>query len=222
MKSRWIKLCSILLVLTMLINMLPVHALALDSEDRGSASVQGDTESHTVQIIGEVEGLREEGIKHFRLSDGSFVAVSYGLPVHFQNSGGQWIDIDNRLSLAAGAYRTANANAPAAFPSTLANGKLFTVEHGGQSVSMSLLDTTMADQMISGELDTDPEETLPAEETKAATVSRSPIPMARCPDIRRSTTPGRAQPSPSLTRITAKRCTGIMERTVFPETATMC
>ena len=119
MKSRWIKLCSILLVLTMLINMLPVHALALDSEDRGSASVQGDTESHTV------EGLREEGIKHFRLSDGSFVAVSYGLPVHFQNSGGQWIDIDNRLSLAAGAYRTANANAPAAFPSTLANGKLF-------------------------------------------------------------------------------------------------
>ena len=169
MKSRWIKLCSILLVLTMLINMLPVHALALDSEDRGSASVQGDTESHTVQIIGEVEGLREEGIKHFRLSDGSFVAVSYGLPVHFQNSGGQWIDIDNRLSLAAGAYRTANANAPAAFPSTLANGKLFTVEHGGQSVSMSLLDTTMADQMISGELDTDPEETLPAEETKAAT-----------------------------------------------------
>ena len=169
MKSRWIKLCSILLVLTMLINMLPVHALALDSEDRGSASVQGDTESHTVQIIGEVEGLREEGIKHFRLSDGSFVAVSYGLPVHFQNSGGQWIDIDNRLSLAAGAYRTANANAPAAFPSTLANGKLFTVEHGGQSVSMSLLDTTMADQMISGELDTDPEETLPAEETEAIT-----------------------------------------------------
>ena len=169
MKSRWIKLCSILLVLTMLINMLPVHALALDSEDRGSASVQGDTESHTVQIIGEVEGLREEGIKHFRLSDGSFVAVSYGLPVHFQNSGGQWIDIDNRLSLAAGAYRTANANAPAAFPSTLANGKLFTVEHGGQSVSMSLLDTTTADQMISGELDTDPEETLPAEETEAAT-----------------------------------------------------
>lgn len=55
MKSRWIKLCSILLVLTMLINMLPVHALALDSEDRGSASVQGDTESHTVQIIGEVD-----------------------------------------------------------------------------------------------------------------------------------------------------------------------
>ena len=109
MKSRWIKLCSILLVLTMLINMLPVHALALDSEDRGSASVQGDTESHTVQIIGEVEGLREEGIKHFRLSDGSFVAVSYGLPVHFQNSGGQWIDIDNRLSLAAGAYRTAGS-----------------------------------------------------------------------------------------------------------------
>ena len=153
----------------MLINMLPVHALALDSEDRGSASVQGDTESHTVQIIGEVEGLREEGIKHFRLSDGSFVAVSYGLPVHFQNSGGQWIDIDNRLSLAAGAYRTANANAPAAFPSTLANGKLFTVEHGGQSVSVSLLDTTTADQMISGELDTDPEETLPAEETEAAT-----------------------------------------------------
>lgn len=89
MKSRWIKLCSILLVLTMLINTLPVHALALDSEDRGSASVQGDTESHTVQIIGEVEGLREEGIKHFRLSDGSFVAVSYGLPVHFQNSGGR-------------------------------------------------------------------------------------------------------------------------------------
>ena len=49
MKSRWIKLCSILLVLTMLINTLPVHALALDSEDRGSASVQGDTERLSVK-----------------------------------------------------------------------------------------------------------------------------------------------------------------------------
>ena len=94
MKSRLIKFCRLLLVVVMLINMLPMQAFALDSENHTSESVQEDAESYTVQVLGEVESLREEGIKHFRLSDGSFVAVSYGMPVHFQNSNGQWTDID--------------------------------------------------------------------------------------------------------------------------------
>ena len=110
--------------------------------------------------------------------------MSYGMPVHFQNSNGQWTDIDNSLSLAAGAYRTANPNAQAAFSSTLTSGKLFTMDHDGKSVSMSLLDTTMADQMIRGELAAEaaePEETQPTESVEE-TVPEETVPLQTEPE----------------------------------------
>ena len=96
---------------------------------------------YSLTVLGEVESLREEKIKHFRLSDGSFVAVSYGMPVHYQDSDGQWQDIDNSLLLEAESLETANECAPAAFSRDLAEGEIFTASQGDYSVSMSLLDT---------------------------------------------------------------------------------
>lgn len=53
----------------------------------------------TADVVGEVEGLREETVKHFRLSDGRFVAVDYDTPVHYKDGNGEWIEFDNSLAL---------------------------------------------------------------------------------------------------------------------------
>lgn len=168
---RSTRLLSLILVLAMLIQMIPPQALALSSnEDSVVASVTEPEPQPVVTVLGEVEELREEDTKHFRLSDGSFVAVSYGLPVHYENEDGQWQDIDNSLSLetSTNTYQLTHADTAVSFNSTLADGTLLTTSKGDVSISMSLLDTEQALQMISGELEaTEPTE-VTAEETVPA------------------------------------------------------
>lgn len=43
-----------------------------------------------VTLVGEVESLRTETEKHFRLSNGKNIAVAYGMPVHYKNAAGKW------------------------------------------------------------------------------------------------------------------------------------
>ncbi len=150
--SRWMRLLAFTLVFAMMFQMLPVQAFALDGS--GSATRQEyepeAEEPYSLTVLGEVESLREEKIKHFRLSDGSFVAVAYGMPVHYQGQDGQWQDIDNSLLLEADTLKTANENAPTAFSKNLTGGDIFTATQGDFSVSMSLLDSVDAARMISG------------------------------------------------------------------------
>ena len=152
--SRWMRLVAFVLVLAMMFQMLPVQALALD----GVSSVPLQEyepeaeEPYSLSVLGEVESLREEKIKHFRLSDGSFVAVSYGMPVHYQDSDGQWQDIDNSLLLEADTLKTANKSAPTAFSENLTGGDIFTATQGDFSVSMSLLDSVEPVNMTPGKV----------------------------------------------------------------------
>ena len=69
----------------------------------------GDVELTGEDVIGEMVHLRESNVKHFRMSDGSRIAVMYESDVHFQDEDGYWVDIDNRLTLelAEDAPRTA-------------------------------------------------------------------------------------------------------------------
>ena len=45
-------------------------------------------------IVDELTERREEGTKHFLLSDGSRTAVVYGFPVHEKDAAGEWTEID--------------------------------------------------------------------------------------------------------------------------------
>lgn len=152
--SSWTRLLAFVLVLAMMFQMLPVQALALDGVN--SAANQEDEpdgeEPYSLTVLGEVESLREEKIKHFRLSDGSFVAVSYGMPVHYQDGDGQWQDIDNSLLLEADTLKTANKSAPTAFSENLTGGDIFTATQGDFSVSMSLLDSVEPVDMTPGKV----------------------------------------------------------------------
>ena len=182
---RSTRLLSLILVLAMLIQMLPPQAFALSSSEDSVIATATEAESQpVVTVLGEVQELREEDTKHFRLSDGSYVAVSYGLPVHYEDEDGQWQDIDNSLSLEASTntYQLAHADTAVSFNSTLADGTLLTTSKGDVSISMSLLDTEQALQMISGELEaTEPaevptEETVPADTVPAETAPSETIP----------------------------------------------
>ncbi|MCL2843478.1 MAG: DNRLRE domain-containing protein, partial [Oscillospiraceae bacterium] len=57
------------------------------------------TELTGEDVVGELVHLRESNVKHFRMSDGSIIAVMYDTDVHFQDEDGEWVDIDNSLRL---------------------------------------------------------------------------------------------------------------------------
>lgn len=68
------------------------------------------------KIISEVLEKRDECIKHFYMSDGTFLATEYTLPVHFKTENGDWVEYDNTLEQQGdedtGVYTTVLSNHP--------------------------------------------------------------------------------------------------------------
>ena len=101
MQSTRKKLLSLLLALVMLFQLFPVTALAEDGEDAGEMPQPEETilasEGWEEPVpVGEDESKREENIKQFRMTDGSWLAATYPLAVHYEENG-EWVEIDNRL-----------------------------------------------------------------------------------------------------------------------------
>ncbi len=89
-------LLSLLLVLVMLLQLMPtqtVRAWADDAAETGKEEVQ---EAADAVPVGEDDSKREANIKQFRMSDGSMLAATYPMAIHFEESG-SWIEVDNRL-----------------------------------------------------------------------------------------------------------------------------
>ena len=141
MKKRII---SILLVLGLLIQILPTSVFAEgDTSDAPpTESIEMDIEDSGKVVLGELTDRRGENEKHFRMNDGSFVAVDYGAPVHFSADGGEtWEDIDNTLALSRGdaeLYVAENGDSVRSFASNLRDGRLFTVVNGDYGIRMGL------------------------------------------------------------------------------------
>ena len=95
------------------------------------------------EIIGNVEEIpsfREENVKHFRLSNGSYEAVSFARAVHRKDINGVWQDIDNSLTLKRvndkQGYYTEDSRV--SFASAFKYGsELFSLNENGYSVSMT-------------------------------------------------------------------------------------
>ena len=77
--------------------------ITLVEEDVGGTVAENETampqdEEAAAEIIGEDESRREENVKHFLRSDGSYTAVQYRKPVHYRETDEDaWQDIDNTL-----------------------------------------------------------------------------------------------------------------------------
>ena len=156
-KKNVTRLTAILLASSMLLQELPVSAFsgasdepaqdaaAIELTDSVETATEEADETSTPEIIGEEESLRDENEKHFRMSDGTYIAVSYDAPVHYRNAKGEWEDIDNSFTYVSDAkgdavYRSENAVVSSEFSADLSDGMLFSSEIGDASVSMHLLD----------------------------------------------------------------------------------
>ena len=141
MKKR---LISLLLALALVIQILPLSVFA-EGEKNDSLSdetAEVVSEQPGMTVLGEMTDRRGESEKHFRMDDGSFVAVDYGAPVHFSTDDGEtWNDIDNTLVLSRGdaeLYVTENGDSVRSFAPDLRAGQLFTVANGAYGLRMGL------------------------------------------------------------------------------------
>ena len=108
MKKQFTKMCSMLLVLVMLLNILPMCVLAeptqaaeLVTEDANlqtpATSATADPEK-PVTLLGELTENRTEFSKEFLLSNGVHMATIYPQAVHYEAENG-WAEIDNTLKV---------------------------------------------------------------------------------------------------------------------------
>lgn len=146
MNEVWKKLISAFLALVMVFQMVPVTSLAAEHQDEPDDTVNWDMpEPEEPDVVGEVEELRDHTSKQFRLSDGSFAAVNYGIPVHYLDEDNNWVDVDNTLtySATAGQYMSVNGDEQRGFADTLANGQPVLVsQYENYSVELTLLPMT--------------------------------------------------------------------------------
>ena len=99
------------------------------------------TENVLDGILYEATELREENVKHFRLSDGRYVAAQYNFPVHVLDENGMWQDIDNHLSDYGSEFSNESARIKFAKKIT-GNSELFALHDGNTKISLSLIGAT--------------------------------------------------------------------------------
>ena len=150
-QTKLIRMLAFILVIVMMLEMGPVQVFATGSEttpETAGTTMSEETASAEtseipeVYIEGEVTELRSEYEKHYRLTDGSFMAVQYQVPVHYEDDG-QWVDIDNTLEAVTmfggdSVYQAVNGENVQAFASDLSDGTIMTMATDDHMISMSI------------------------------------------------------------------------------------
>lgn len=192
---------SLLLVVCMLISGMPIAtpAIAVGTDNQASElitetlpgeAVAADTAvlNEDAVIVEEDTALRGEYEKHFFMSDGSYQVALYNEPVH-KMEGGEWVEIDNTLTLKTATdgtarYATTDGLTDVSFSQSF-DDQLITMQQddyfvswGVQAFSSSLSTNTSAELVkpIQAELVTSEQSTFSVEEQKTlATKSSSTI-----------------------------------------------
>lgn len=135
-RMTWQRILAFVIVMTMLFEFLPMTSFAVEDDsvlNSGATSVS-ESASTELSVIGEVPELRDATSKHFRLSDGSYAAVEYGIPIHFQGEDNTWEEIDNTLTYTnvEGMYMSENGTEERGFADTLYLGQpVFVTQQDG-------------------------------------------------------------------------------------------
>lgn len=128
MKKKLTSLFAVMLAVIMLVTAIPVFGM----------------ETTTVT---EVEELREENVKHFEMTDGTYKAVVYSDAVHRKDADGVWQDIDNTLEAVKENgntnYKTSDGRIK--FSKNIKNGKIFDLSENGYKISLSLSNKSLKD-----------------------------------------------------------------------------
>lgn len=86
-KSLWTRLLSLLLAVVLCVELLPAVGSAVSPSEDLEHTVEGTVEE-PAEVAFEEASLRGERVKHFRMGDGSYVAVQYDVPVHHRDADG--------------------------------------------------------------------------------------------------------------------------------------
>lgn len=137
------RIWSILLVIIMIINMLPVQALALETDKTSSSSIatKDSISIEELYIVDELVDRRTEYTKEFRLNNGLRVSSVYGYPVHYEENG-EWKEIDNTLKLSD--TRSGNTYTNTAgvwdvnFPQDMTTDKYVSITKDGHTLSFRM------------------------------------------------------------------------------------
>ena len=97
--KRFLRLCSMILTVVMVLNMLPLQSFAVTVQenitDDDMVTLKPSAEEEA--IVGEIVSARSEYSKEYLLSNGLHMAKVYSEPVHFEKDG-TWEEIDNTLA----------------------------------------------------------------------------------------------------------------------------
>ena len=134
-KSLWTRLLSLLLAVVLCVELLPAVGSAVSPSEDLEHTVEGTVEE-PAEVAFEEASLRGERVKHFRMGDGSYVAVQYDVPVHHQDADGRWHDIDNTLEPVGQTYAVEDGSV--AFAASLNGDAVFTADADEHRVQLFL------------------------------------------------------------------------------------
>ena len=237
MKKTGLRILAWILAVLMTVQVMPVQVGAEEAVGGQAAEVSGGALTEEVapgeagsRVQGEVTENREEEEKHFRMEDGSFVGVNYGVPVHYAQ-GEEWKDIDNTLVIQENGMRTAaqeegteapryvavNGEESRGFAGNLGSGFLFSANTGEEGMEFSLVSPEEEETVPATEAETVPETEAATEgaiipETEAATEA------ATIPE-REAATEGATAPETATEAATVPETEGV-EPGVLPEAET--
>ena len=147
------KLFAFIMALLMLLVSLPISAFAsaindaLSDENNVISNADSETVKKDVIVLEEDEALRDENIKHFKLSDGTTKAVVYSQAVHYKDADGKWVDIDNALTLNGSEY-SSNNKSEIKFANKSGSNGLVSIKDGDYKIDFTPLNTNKVSVVI--------------------------------------------------------------------------
>jgi len=184
MKQRFSRFLTLVLSLLMVFYVFPYNAIGaqVNSSDADSireeqgiittekeaadTTTEGDIEiidapaNEPSYVLHEMEGLREEKVKHYRLSDGSYAAIEFPESVHYLDEDENFEDIDNTLTEADLGYTTSAGTVEYIFSDNFETDQVLYCGFEDHSVSVSFNGNELsAEGLITEDLDLDINET---------------------------------------------------------------
>ena len=146
-RKSTLKLLAFILSVLMLIVSMPLTAFALALDSLNDSTDTPSTSPKDIIVLEEDKALREENVKHFKLSNGTTKAVIYPGAVHYKDENGNWIDIDNALTLNGSEYSTSNKS-KIKFATKSGSNCLISIKDGEYKIDFTPLNTNKVNVAI--------------------------------------------------------------------------
>ena len=190
MLKKCLRTLCMLLVITLLMNMLPMSIFAQEFQEHLSATEQAEfvkpeESAEEAYIVKEITENRTEFSKEFQLSNGLRMAAVYADAVHYETDNG-WEEIDNTLTAHTdGTYATTAGVWQVRFPDQLTKAKGITLQKDGYTLSFymagelksnhELMTIPQTQEMLTAEAEAMLPKTFAVEEISMSAASIQPV-----------------------------------------------